>query len=257
VVFEIMGTVGESISINNFSYYIMITEVKILEGFESAHEDHLGGNLKGYHLDAFEVGQVLDIDSNLVVLIGNNGSGKSTFLKKLRGQEMQCIFGKPKTPYFELTYRGKSHYLPFWYNEKEQPIELGGFAELSMEMVRGKYTPEEKILGTYSSGQYSVNRMLTWLEEHKEKGPGQTLIFDQPEDGVSIFRRQALVDTFSNYAFENDIQLIIATHEPNFLGVKGAKIINLEDKPAQVYDGGIFDITPYMKPLSSLKEGLF
>ena len=85
----------------------------------------------------------------------------------------------------------------------------------------------------------------------------QPLIFDQPEDGVSIFRKQALVDTFSKYAFGDNVQIFVATHEERFLYVKGAKIINLEDKPAQVYDGGNFDITPYMKSVKSLKDGLF
>jgi predicted ATPase len=72
-----------------------------------------------------------------------------------------------------------------------------------------------------------------------------------------MFRRQALVNTFSKYAFEDNVQIFIATHEPRFLYVQGAKIINLEDKPAQVYDGGKFDIAPHMKSVKSLKDGLF
>jgi len=151
---------------------------------------------------------------------------------------------KITNPYVELTYRGPP-YRPLRYDEEEQPAPWD------------KSRPKSDPLPRYSSGQYSLNRMLSYLEERKEEGHGQTLMFDQPEDGVSPFRRPAMVHYLSEYAFGNSIQLIIATHEMGFTNVEGAKIICLEDKPAQVYDGGKFDITPYLKSVKSLKEGLF
>jgi len=235
----------------------MITKIKILKGFEDAHDEERSGKLKSYHLDAFQVGQELYIDSNLVVVIGDNGSGKSTFLNKLRGQEMDIMFGNTKNPYFELTYRGKSHYIPLQYDEEKQPIDFGGYAKFIFRTPGIEYTPEENLLKKCSSGQYSIYQIEKFLEKAQQSNPEQPLIFDQPEDGISIFRKQALVDLISKYAFEGNLQIFVATHEPRFLEVERAKIINLEDKPAQVYDGGKFDINPYLKSVKSLKDGLF
>jgi predicted ATPase len=240
----------------------MITKIKILEGFENA-ENSRGGKVKGYHLDAFQVGQELDTDSNLVILIGDNGSGKSTFLRKLHAQEMASFWSNhlespPEelgNPYFELTHRGGENQPPILYNEEKQP-EDSFFDESLRHMYGGKPSPEKDRLKKYSSGQYSIDQLDDFLRGSK-KASLRIRIFDQPEDGISIFRRQALVDTFAKYAFGNNVQIFVATHEPRFLYAEGAKIINLEDKPAQVYDGGKFDITPYMKSMKSLKEGLF
>jgi predicted ATPase len=139
--------VGESIRIN--ANYIMITKVKLLEGFENS-ENHGGGKVKGYHLNAFKIGQELDTDSNLVVLIGYNASGKSTFLRKLHAQEMASFWSNHlenaheelENPYFELTPVGREKQPPILYNEEKQP-EDGFFDESFRHMYGGKPSSEK------------------------------------------------------------------------------------------------------------------
>lgn len=210
----------------------MITSIKVLEAFENAEnpDGPEGGTERGYagfSIEAFPVGHKVDTNSPLVVLIGDNGSGKSTVLEKLEAQFMGWGM---KHWYFDVTC-----------DEQEEPDTVWR-CDLT-------YDPEANYRNRElrSHGQYKLGEIPKFLKGRGTKRlPQDILTIDEPESGISLRNKRRLVNTIHTYAFEKRRQIWVATHEPEFLKLPGVRIINLDEHPAKSYLSSEFDLERYL-----------
>ena len=84
----------------------MITSITIGENFAqyqvpAGHTEpgiaHLLQSHRYYPIPALPVGHAIDTSSNLVVIIGDNGTGKSTLLRRIDGHDIIPMYDKGTT----------------------------------------------------------------------------------------------------------------------------------------------------------------
>ncbi len=204
----------------------MIKSLTVTQAFEKAGVGKFERGYKGFALKAFPVGHVINVDSPLVLLIGDNGTGKSTFLKKLESQFSG--YGK-ELWHFEPIY--DKHGIPDDFNE----CNLDFNDEMAFENIE-----------TRSHGEYTLSRVPKLLAEARRYPKSDILYFDEPENGVSLRNKSRLVHIISDYAFTRKRQIFVATHEPEFLKIGNARVINLDEHPATSCLASKFDLIKYM-----------
>jgi predicted ATPase len=156
----------------------MIKTLTVREAFEKASGFGDNRGFKGFPLAAFPVGHKINVNSPLVLVIGDNGSGKSTFLDKLAGQ---------------FAGLGMNH----WYMDIE--CDKQGETE-----VVWKYESDHDPLSddrTLSHGEHAFHNIPRFLAETRRYKAGDVLYFDEPENGISLRNKRRLVDVISDYAF--------------------------------------------------------
>lgn len=207
----------------------MITSIRIGKKFSTYENEHWELRATQTHryflLSQLPEGHVLDTSSNLVLIIGDNGTGKTTLLKRISEQRI------------DVTYNyGTSYVVGHNYNSQIMQPRL---PFLSTEPL----TKEQ----TMSQGTYKLHLLGERLEEEYQRAQKNlqethVVLLDQPEDSISLRNKRRLADILSQSAFEKGLQLFVATHEPCFLQIPGSRIINLDEKPAGSYAALEFDL---------------
>lgn len=139
----------------------------------------------------FKEGQVIDFHPGMNLLVGDQGSGKSSLLSFFRKDNdriaketvvMSCEF---------VSCIGLD-------TEKDNPRTLSYFREGAMQA---------QVAAMFSSHGQSVLAIMKAVQDAKDK-----LVFiDEPEAGLSVRSQYKLVDYFGK-AIENGCQVILATH---------------------------------------------
>lgn len=110
--------------------------------------------------------------------------------------------------------------------------------------VREKWQDYEKTR-IRSTGQYQLGKLEKVFEQFND---GEIIILDQPEDGISMKNRPKLVNKIREYCKSHpNKQIILITHEPAFCRIPEARVVNLDEIPAQVYAPGEFNVDAYIE----------
>ncbi len=214
----------------------MITSITIGKNFEQYQapdgdrEPGLLWLVKSHHyypIPTLPIGHTIDTSSNLVVIIGDNGTGKSTLLRRIDGHDI--------IPTYD---RGTTYEEDRVFHEVRQPRMPG----LATEQIQPEQIMSQ---GTYKL--HSLDELLGKYEsEHRSSDETRVLLLDQPEDSVSLRNKKTMINRIKRLAFEGGVQIFVATHEERFLGIAGSRIINLDERPARSYEGAAFDIRTYL-----------
>lgn len=235
-----------------------ITRVKILPGFNTYRDPDalamgalfaLGEaqGLIGYPVPALPVGTVLGLDAPLVVIVGGNGSGKSTWLSKLRAR--QTFYPALQNTgrnfdFMEVEYSGENSPLVFDFEALHQPSKI-----LTLYHSNGDQAPVER--ARMSSGQYQWDCLTAWFARIASFDPDYVLTMDQPERDLDILTKPKMIDLVCNHIVRHGHQFIVATHEERFLRVHethgmDALVVSLLETPARSYRMAEFDLEKYL-----------
>lgn len=177
----------------------------------------------------------LDIYSHeRVAIIGSNGSGKSTFVKTILGNQELLVSGDIKIgPSVKIGYLPQVIQFP---NEEEQLLE---YFKSAIEMNEQK---ARQILAKFEFYKDDVNkrlknlsggeRMKIKLAELLQKKIN-TLIFDEPTNHIDIPTKEVLEDALEDF----DGTLIFISHDRYFINKFADKIVEFKDGNISSYLG--------------------
>lgn len=164
----------------------------------------------------------------LTILIGENGSGKSTIVEAIA-----LAFGMSheggSTGAMHSTRPTES---PLWSAlrlSRDTGSSRWGFF-LRAETMHGYYTYLEQNPGTRDAAFHEMSHGESFLEvlESRFAGPGLYLL-DEPESALSFSGCLALVGLLHDVASRGNAQAIVATHSPVVAAVPGATIFEVGD----------------------------
>lgn len=145
----------------------------------------------------FAKGKTFKFEPGLNVLVGANGSGKSTVLSALRGQskcEVEIV-------------RDDIGPLIAWDAEKDN-LRTQPFLDVNINLhVRSMFM---------SHGQANVARLNKMFDEARTTDGYGVIIFDEPEAGLSLPNVAGLARMLGSAAAAG-WQIIIATHHPDLI----------------------------------------
>jgi len=260
-----------------------IKSLKVREEFESSHGSIDIGTphtlrTKGYSLPAFPVGHTIPTDSDLVYVIGRNGTGKSTLLEKLGNQYRASMNAYRRfsatTKYFETEYEGappECEILRRWDERsrekmlrevKEQMLSQRPDVELLREDPNAvlifdstpctPYLTEEQKeimwrLNALSNGETQWTHLMGRLALAEKQGPDYVLLIDEPEASLDMVRRREFLDLIRQ-RYDKGLQTFLATHDADFLrrAPEGVLVLKLSE-PAQVVPASEFDVDRYIE----------
>ncbi len=172
--------------------------------------------LDGYDINSYEMSKVYNTDANIVVIVGDNGSGKSSLVRKLFGQ---LTLGRNVNTgkYLMIDHVGQVPYIEYIL-DVEQP-------EPYVKLFT-KYDARKEELSRLSRGEFRWHILNEALDDSREYPDNAILVLDQPEDGLDFTKIPSLVEKAYSYAMRHNRQIFIVTHEPAFLKLDGI-VINL------------------------------
>ncbi len=189
-----------------------------------------------FTLPLFQKDWQLELSTPITFILGDNGTGKSTFLENLAYNIGFNILGGSEDHFYknEEVFDSAllSNYIKLTWNEK---IKKGFFFRAENFLNFSSYIDEvakEKpstYLGYGGKSLQKVSHGESFLELFKNKFR-KTGIFllDEPEAALSPERQLSLISIL-NTASKNGCQFIISTHSPLLIAVPNAKIYEIED----------------------------
>lgn len=181
--------------------------------------------------------QVLEVRSPITVVSGDNGSGKSTLLEAIA-----LRLGFPG----QGGAIGDSHFLRAWHGD-ESPLADRLIVKTAAPLLSGWYYRADLhdfAIATMNSPLARGNRnVLSDAADLRARSHGQSLIdlfrehvgrdgvyvLDEPEAGLSVSVQLAASAMIARAASLGS-QFFIATHSPIFLGIPGARILELGEE---------------------------
>ncbi len=169
-----------------------------------------------------------------VALIGNNGSGKSTFVKTIMGlQDLKIdgeVFVGPSV---------KIGYLPQIINFDNEKLDLLNYFK---ELLCIHEQKAREILARFKFGKGDVNklvknlsggerirvRLACLLEQHVN-----CLIFDEPTNHIDISTKEVLENAIEDF----DGTVIFVSHDRYFINKLAEKCVEFKDGKVRVFEG--------------------
>ena len=169
-----------------------------------------------------------------VALIGNNGSGKSTFVKTIMGlQDLKIdgeVFVGPSV---------KIGYLPQIINFDNEKLDLLNYFK---ELLCIHEQKAREILARFKFGKGDVNklvknlsggerirvRLACLLEQHVN-----CLIFDEPTNHIDISTKEVLENAIEDF----DGTVIFVSHDRYFINKLAEKCVEFKDGKIRVFEG--------------------
>ena len=96
--------------------------------------------------------------------------------------------------------------------------------------TQSKYI-RDNMMGNVREHSNGESAFIFFTQKIEEKG---LYLLDEPENSLSPDRQRELAEFLENSARFFESQIIMATHSPFLLSIKGAKIYNLDEAPARV-----------------------
>jgi len=198
----------------------------------------------------FRTGTTVDLDAPFVVFMGRNGSGKSTFLAKLR-MEMAWrgeLRRTEKIDYMEVKWKGRKKPYIVAFQMQEQPSGLLTAEDRPHSGVDG----EAKRKAAMSSGQYQWDSLKAYLDYVATVDNNHVLILDDPDLHLDPIATDELIDDICGYVKTHENQVLIASQERAWTrvhethGVEGI-VVSLYEKPAKTYPMADFSFDKYRK----------
>ncbi len=170
-----------------------------------------------------------------IALLGDNGSGKSTFIKSVLGQQTLPVYGQ-----ITIGPSVQIGYLPqvIHYNNENDSVlktfefQCGLGEEKSRSVLfRFGFNQEDvnKLIKNLSGGE----RVKFKLAELIQKGVN-TLILDEPTNHIDIPTRESLEEALSDF----NGTLIFVSHDRYFIDKFANKVLEFKDGSVRAYDGG-------------------
>lgn len=215
-----------------------------------------------FNVPAIRTLQRLDFSSPVTFLVGENGSGKSTFLEGLAAAAGSITMGsetverdrslasvRPLANYLRLSWSKKTRrgfFMRaedfFGYVRKLNEVKEG--LEQDLERVEREYsgrsaTARDFARLAYTSQLHSLNKDYGPGLDARSHGesylqffqarftPGGLYLLDEPEAPLSPLRQLSFLVMLKSMV-EQNAQFIIATHSPILMAYPGAVILNFE-----------------------------
>ena len=174
----------------------------------------------------------------IVGLLGPNGSGKTTLIKMLSGllvpdQGTIRISGNAPGP----VTKAEVSYLPerTYFRESMKVSQLIAYfkdfyadfrPERAMQMLNNLQIDPNAPLKTLSKGTKEKVQLIMVMSRD-----ARLYLLDEPENSLSADYQQALARFLEDSARFYRCQLVIATHSPFLLALKGAAVYDLDAQP--------------------------
>ena len=180
----------------------------------------------------------LDLDHRVVVLCGDNGSGKSTIIEAIAGASGLNPEGGSRNFSFSTrqTQAPLTEYLRLVRHPGRRPrdsffLRAESYFNVASEIERLDRDPDSAPLlpayGGVSPHERSHGESFLDLVMHRF-GPKSLYVLDEPEAALSVTGCMALLSRTVELA-EQGSQFLIATHSPILLAVPGAVIYQLDE----------------------------
>lgn len=190
-----------------------------------------------FSLPLFKNGVDLHLEKPITFIVGNNGSGKSTFLENLACRLGFNVYGGGKNNLFGhmtkvdnlllsdeigLTWTKKTSDGFFFRAESFLNFidYLDSEADIYGRVVYGCYG------GKSMQNQSHGEAFLSLFTNRFSEG---IFILDEPESALSAERQLSLISILSELTKNNKCQFIIATHSPLLITLPGADIYEIDD----------------------------
>jgi predicted ATPase len=163
----------------------------------------------------FHMPMIVDLSHPLIMLRGENASGKSTLLRSLRiammGEEVDGYVYRTDLPDID-----PAHVYLFDAEQHNPRVQL--------EFFEGQPQMQE-FLQMASHGQV----MLSMFRESFPKLPdGTVLLLDEPEMALSQSNQRRILKMLMELVDQKNMRIIAATHSPVLIEAKETYVINLD-----------------------------
>lgn len=200
-----------------------------------------------YTLKALEGFSSMALSAPVTFLVGDNGSGKSTFLEALahaaglqvEGGSASMLVDASHTntdlsAALRLVWRVKSHQGFFF--RAETLYNLASYLDdMAKEPFSGGPETVFRAYGGRSLHHRSHGESFLSLFQHRLNPDRPALyLFDEPESALSITAQLAFLRLLKTWDTSGHIQMIIATHSPIILAYPGAAIWDFDEHPMRV-----------------------
>ena len=203
------------------------------------HEEFPTADQYPFTLPTINGTQEIHFDTPITLLVGENGSGKSTFLEALVRASGVHIWSNLETRRFVVNPYEKElhHYLKLdWLNGRVSGSYFGSefFKDFTLILDEWAVTDPGQLkyfggssLVTQSHGQSMMSYFRT---RYKIKG---VYFLDEPETALSPSSQLDLLEIIRTNSLAGHAQFIVATHSPILLSCDGATIYSFDHVPVR------------------------
>lgn len=190
-----------------------------------------------FSLDIFKNGLEIKLDKPITFILGDNGTGKSTFLESLAYNMGFNILGGNKNH----VYKNDEHFDNLKLAEKMQLVwktktTKGFFFRAESFFNFTDYIEKmAEEFGRDVFGAYGGKSLLkqshgeAFLSLFNNKFTEGIFLLDEPEAALSAEKQLALISLLLDLTEEKKCQFIIATHSPLLIAVPNADIYEISD----------------------------
>lgn len=233
-----------------------------------------------FNINAIKNLKELDLSNQITIFVGDNGSGKSTLLQAIAYynnsinvsgnsleskyyEKVQELSSKMRIIYSVKTRKGfffsgeefitYINSLKMMKSELEQDIEelkreFEGKDAYSLQLALGPlrkslYELEEKYQGDLGNKSHGEGFLEFFKARMHQEG---LYLFDEPETPLSAINQYQLVVLITDLV-KNGSQVIIATHSPILMALKGAKIFNFSENEIKEISYDNIESVQFMK----------
>ena len=209
----------------------------------------------------------VDFDTPVTVLVGENGTGKSTFLESLAIATQLPAVGSARLASdptlaaqrrlarnLKLTWKGRTHrgfflraedFFGFQRRMAEQrvehqaemsriDVELEGSSEYARRLAKGPHHASISAMEErYGENPDAASHGEAFLNLFSQRlAPAGLYLLDEPEAALSPQSQLGFLAMIRN-ALDTGSQFVIATHSPILMAIPGAAIFSFDDPPVR------------------------